>query len=109
MGIERLVQYMIRCPFSFSWLLKATDSGQVVYKSEKQKCQAFPNQNGDGTQVGPNRNYQILSPLEFLAGQSLKCYSHLRAYPLVEKLHLKILIRAYLFSVNDVVTVGNEE
>ena len=66
-GIERLVQYMIRCPFSLSRLVKVTDTGQVVYKAEKQACQAFPDQNGDGTQAGPNRNFQILSPLDFLA------------------------------------------
>jgi hypothetical protein len=66
-GIERLVQYMIRCPFSLSRLVKVSDTGQVVYKAEKQACQAFPDQNGDGTQVGPIRNFQILSPLDFLA------------------------------------------
>ena len=66
-GIERLVQYMVRCPFSLSRLLKVTDTGQVVYKAEKQQCQAFPDQKGDGTQAGPNRNFQILSPLDFLA------------------------------------------
>ena len=66
-GIERLVQYMIRCPFSLSRLVKVTDSGQVVYKAEKQACRAFPDQNGDGIANGPSRNFQILSPLDFLA------------------------------------------
>ena len=66
-GIERLVQYMIRCPFSLSRLVKVTDTGQVVYKAEKQKCQAFPDQNGEGIASGPKRNFQILSPLDFLA------------------------------------------
>jgi len=66
-GIERLVQYMIRCPFSLSRLVKVTDTGQVVYKAEKQKCQAFPDQNKDGIASGPRRNFQILSPLDFLA------------------------------------------
>jgi hypothetical protein len=42
-GIERLVQYMIRCPFSLSRLVKVTDSGQVVYKAEKQACQYLLN------------------------------------------------------------------
>jgi hypothetical protein len=66
-GIERLIQYMVRCPFSLSRLVKVTNTGQVVYKAEKQQCQAFPDQKGDGTQAGPNRNFQILSPLDFLA------------------------------------------
>ena len=34
-GIERLVQYMTRCPFSLSRLVKISESGQVVYKAEK--------------------------------------------------------------------------
>ena len=66
-GIERLVQYMTRCPFSLSRLVKVTETGQVVYKAEKQACRAFPDQNGDGIASGPKRNFQILSPLDFLA------------------------------------------
>ena len=66
-GIERLVQYMTRCPFSLSRLVKVTETGQVVYKAEKQACRAFPDPKGDGTQAGPNRNFQILEPLDFLA------------------------------------------
>ena len=58
---------MIRCPFSLSRLIKVTETGQVVYKAEKQACQAFPEQNGDGIASGPKRNFQILSPLDFLA------------------------------------------
>jgi hypothetical protein len=34
-GIERLVGYMTRCPFSLSRLVKVTETGQVVYKAEK--------------------------------------------------------------------------
>ena len=41
-GIERLVRYMTRCPFSLSRLVKVTDTGQVVYKAEKQAWRAFP-------------------------------------------------------------------
>ena len=35
-GIERLVQYMTRCPFSLSRLVKVSDTGQVIYQAEKQ-------------------------------------------------------------------------
>jgi len=66
-GIERMVQYMTRCPFSLSRLVKVTAAGQVVYKAEKQACRAFPDPKGDGTRRGPKRNFQILSPLDFLA------------------------------------------
>jgi len=66
-GIERLIQYMTRCPFSLSRLVKVSDTGQVVYQAEKQACRAFPDPKGDGTQPGVKRNFQILSPLDFLA------------------------------------------
>jgi len=66
-GIERLVRYMTRCPFSLSRLVKVTDTGQLVYKAEKQACRAFPDPRGDGLESGPKRNFQILPPLDFLA------------------------------------------
>jgi len=66
-GIERLVQYMVRCPFSLSRLVKVTRTGQVIYKAEKDACRAFPDPRADGLKSGPKRNFQILSPLEFLA------------------------------------------
>ena len=53
---------MIRCPFRLSRLVKISESGQVVYKAEKQVCRAFPDQHGGGMQSGPKRSYQILHP-----------------------------------------------
>ena len=47
-GIERLVQYITRCPFSLSRLVKVTGTGQVVLKAEKAACRAFPDPKGDG-------------------------------------------------------------
>jgi len=66
-GIERLVQYMTRCPFSLSRLVRVTEIGQVVYKAEKDACRAFPSPQGDGLESGAKRNFQILPPLDFLA------------------------------------------
>jgi hypothetical protein len=40
---------------------------QIVYQAEKQACRAFPDPQGDGTQAGVLRNFQILPPLDFLA------------------------------------------
>ena len=51
-GIERLIQYMTRCPFSLSRLMKISDTGQVIYQSEKQACRAFPDPKGDGMRAG---------------------------------------------------------
>jgi hypothetical protein len=66
-GIERLVQYITRCPLSLARLVKVTATGQVVYKAEKQACRAFPDPKGNELARGPKRNFQILPPLEFLA------------------------------------------
>jgi hypothetical protein len=66
-GIERLLQYMTRCPFSLSRLVKVTKTGQVVYKAEKDACRAFPDPQGNDLASGPKRNFQILGPLDFLA------------------------------------------
>ena len=66
-GIERLVQYMTRCPFSLSRLVKVSETGQVVYKAEKASCRAFPDPHANGMKSGPKRNFQILPPLDFLA------------------------------------------
>lgn len=66
-GIERLVAYMTRCPFSLSRLVKLTKTGQVIYKAEKDACRAFPEADGDGLRPGPRRNFQVLDPLDFLA------------------------------------------
>ncbi len=65
-GIERLVQYMTRCPFSLSRLVEVTSSGQVVYKAEKEACRPFPDPEDAGLGRGVKRNFQILSPLDFL-------------------------------------------
>ena len=41
-GIERLIQYMTRCPFSLSRLVKVSDTGQVIYQAEKQASGRSP-------------------------------------------------------------------
>jgi hypothetical protein len=76
-GIERLVGYMTRCPFSLSRLVKVTEAGQVVYKAEKQACRAFPEPRGDGLKRGAKRNFQVLDPLDFW--RSLRSTSRRRA------------------------------
>ena len=48
-------------------MVKVTENGQVVYKAERHACRAFPDPQGDGLASGPKRNFQILSPLDFLA------------------------------------------
>jgi hypothetical protein len=65
-GIERLVGYRTRCPFSLSRLVKVSETGQVVYKAQKDACRAFADPQRDELARGSQRNFQILDPLEFL-------------------------------------------
>jgi hypothetical protein len=48
-------RYMTRCPFSLSRLVKITQTGQVIYKAEKDACRAFPDPSGDGLASGRKR------------------------------------------------------
>lgn len=77
---------MTRCPFSLSRLIKVTETGQVIYKAQKQSCRVFADPCGDGLVCGPKRILQILAPLDFLAGftqhvppkgaHRIRCYGH---------------------------------
>ena len=48
---------MVRCPFSLSRLIQATNTGQVVYKAEKQACQAFPDPHADDLKAGREEEF----------------------------------------------------
>jgi hypothetical protein len=41
-GLDRLAQYMLRCPFSLERLIKVTPAGQVLSRAEKRACRRFP-------------------------------------------------------------------
>ena len=48
-GLERLAQYILRCPFSLARVVRLTDDGSVIYWSEKDRCRRFPGPaSGDG-------------------------------------------------------------
>jgi hypothetical protein len=48
-------------------LVKVTDEGAVIYKSEKAECRPFPDTQSPGLRQGVKRNFQILPVLEFIA------------------------------------------
>jgi hypothetical protein len=66
-ALERLVQYIARCPFSLERILKITQTGQVVYKAEHASCRRFPEPASGDLRAGVNRNFQVFDPLDFLA------------------------------------------
>ena len=86
-GVQRLIQYSLRCPFSQARMIQVTEAGKVIYKTEhlpaptclradthrqtlRQAGNAvgrFP-EPGDGELLaGPARNFQVFDPLDFLA------------------------------------------
>ena len=79
-ALERLVQYIARCPFSLDRILQITPTGQVVYKAEHDGCRQFPEPASGTLRNGVSRNpstglgtlslpkgFQIFDPLDFLA------------------------------------------
>jgi putative transposase len=66
-GVQRLIQYFLRCPFRQARMIEVTKAGKVIYKSEHNAVGRFP-EPGDGELVaGPSRNFQVFDPLDFLA------------------------------------------
>jgi len=50
-----------RCPFSLSRMIKVTESGQVIYKTEHGDCHKFPDPASDTLQSGVSRNFDTAS------------------------------------------------
>ena len=66
-GLERLVQYISRCPFSLERIIKLTDTDHVIYKAEHKNCRRFPEPSDTTLKSGISRNFQIFDPLDFIA------------------------------------------
>jgi len=66
-GIQRLIQYFLRCPFSQVRMIEVTDAGKVIYKTGDNRLGRFPEAASDDLLAGPKRNFQIFDPLDFLA------------------------------------------
>ena len=78
-GIQRLIQYFLRCPFSQARMIKVTclrtgfgrqaeaEAGKVIYKTEHNAVGRFPEPGDETLVAGPSRNFQVFDPLDFLA------------------------------------------
>jgi hypothetical protein len=66
-GIERLIEYFLRCPFSQARMIEVTGRGQVFYKTGDNRLGRFPEAASDDLLAGPKRNFQVFDPLDFLA------------------------------------------
>ena len=66
-GLERLAQYILRCPFSLSRVVRLSDEGSVIYRAEQDHCCRFPGPASPVLRGGPRRNFQVFTALDFLA------------------------------------------
>ncbi len=66
-GLQRLAQYILRCPFSLARVVRLTDDGSVLYRAEQDHCRRFPGAASADLRGGPRRNFQVFNALDFLA------------------------------------------
>jgi hypothetical protein len=66
-AIERLTQYIVRCPFSLDRILSLNPDGKVVYRAEKPDCRPFPVPGDQNLRQGVKRNFDVFDPLDFIA------------------------------------------
>ena len=59
-GMQRLVEYISRCPFSLTRMISTTNEGDVFYRAGNPQWVAFPI-------AGDPRNFEVFKPLDFLA------------------------------------------
>lgn len=66
-GMQRLTEYIARCPFSLRQMVSNTADGRIVYRTTHPNCLPFP-LSGDKTLMkGIPRNFEVFEPLDFLA------------------------------------------
>lgn len=63
-GLETIIEYISRGPFSQERMVRVTPGGKVLYKAEHDTPRTFPHP--DDT-AGSRRNFEVFDPLEFLA------------------------------------------
>ncbi len=79
-ALERLAQYMLRCPFSLARVVRLTDDGAVIYRAEQDHCRRFPapaSADGHRAQHGRGRTTPQLPNLQRdrLPGRTDAAYS----------------------------------
>jgi len=66
-GLQRLIEYFLRCPFSQARMIEVTGQGKVIYKTGDNRLGRFPEGASEDLLAGPKRNFQVFDPLDFLA------------------------------------------
>ena len=66
-GMQRLVQYIARCPFSLTRMVSITKDGKILYRASHAQCIPFPLSGDETLMKGLPRNYELYDQLDFLA------------------------------------------
>lgn len=66
-GIQRLIEYISRSPFSLTRIIGLNPDGKVIYRAGKSECQTYPEVGHEELKAGIPRNFQVFAPLDFLA------------------------------------------
>ena len=66
-GIQRLIEYIARSPFSLTRIIGLTPDGKVIYRAGKSECQTYPETGHEEFKAGIPRNFQVFATLDFLA------------------------------------------
>ena len=75
-GMQRLIEYIARCPFSLARMVSLTDNGKILYRASKPGCIPFPKQGEPELDIGIPRNYEIVVTTVYFVR-----YSGLWPYP----------------------------
>jgi hypothetical protein len=66
-GMQHLVEYIARCPFSLARMISVAEDGKVLYRAGHPNCVPFPKTGDVNLLAGIPRNFEVFDPLDFLA------------------------------------------
>jgi hypothetical protein len=66
-GVQKLIEYFLRCRFSQARRIEVTGEGTVLYKTGHNRLGRFAEAASENLLPGPKRNFQVFDPLDFLA------------------------------------------
>ena len=66
-GMQRLIEYISRCPFSLGRMVALTEDGKILYRASHANCLPFPISGDKTLMAGIPRNFEVFEPLDFLA------------------------------------------
>jgi len=66
-GMERLIGYIARCPFSLARMIARADDGKIIYRASHARYWPIPKSGEQTVMEGIPHNHEVFGPLDFLA------------------------------------------